>query len=127
MLEVANGEYGDYTDLMAKAATEPQWRLVPTIPKSRKLHLNLWVYELFFYFTVEDTKKYLTHQNSFSNHDNKTEVLVQPPTEWFKLCILINRTLLQLYRDWVRYLLDIYFYCLDYLICDNAEKFHFPV
>lgn len=33
VLEVANGEYGNFTDLLAKAATENQWRTAVTSDK----------------------------------------------------------------------------------------------
>lgn len=35
MLEVANGEYGNYTELLAKAATENQWRTTVTSAKRK--------------------------------------------------------------------------------------------
>ncbi|XP_971735.2 ATP-binding cassette sub-family G member 1 [Tribolium castaneum] len=79
LLEVANGEYGNFTDFLAKAATENQWRTAVTSDKLEN-KINEKTEN-----TVENAK---TYQHT------------QPPSELFKFYILVKRSFLQMYRDW---------------------------
>ncbi|XP_063905450.1 ATP-binding cassette subfamily G member 4 isoform X2 [Zophobas morio] len=83
LLEVANGEYGNFTDLLAKTALENQWRTALT-PKKLENEISL--------YTHQYTQTMGSYQQSL--------VLTSQASEWFKFCILVKRSFLQLYRDW---------------------------
>jgi ATP-binding cassette subfamily G (WHITE) protein 1 len=83
VLEVANGEYGNYTELLAKAATENQWRTTVT---SAKLESEI----------CEKSDEYVEPLESYQG----SLIHTTPPSEWFKFCVLVKRSFLQLYRDW---------------------------
>ncbi|XP_068906678.1 ATP-binding cassette subfamily G member 4-like isoform X2 [Tenebrio molitor] len=83
LLEVANGEYGNYTELLAKAATENQWRTTVT---SAKLESEI----------CEKSDEYVEPLESYQG----SLIHTTPPSEWFKFCVLVKRSFLQLYRDW---------------------------
>lgn len=51
---------------------------------------NLWSLSV----ETEEVKEYDPNQsNCFAS--------IEPPSEWAKFCTLFNRSLLQIYRDWV--------------------------
>ncbi|XP_019865848.1 ATP-binding cassette sub-family G member 1 isoform X2 [Aethina tumida] len=85
LLEVANGEYGNFTEVLAKAAQEKKWRKNVTIPK----------------LELEDQNNYPTIGADEPIYESK-EVRHQytPPSEINKFLILLHRTFLQIYRDW---------------------------
>ncbi|CAH0560101.1 unnamed protein product [Brassicogethes aeneus] len=79
LLEVANGEYGIVTDMLAQAAVEKNWRKVAKLEEEeRNNSIDLDIYPA----DSHSTKQYT------------------PPSEFKKFFILLRRTFLQIYRDW---------------------------
>ncbi|XP_017775627.1 PREDICTED: ATP-binding cassette sub-family G member 4-like isoform X2 [Nicrophorus vespilloides] len=77
LLEVANGEYGNFTEKLAKFSTETNFRM------------------------LEPSDILVTEKEPCKDeHSKKTTVLIQAPSEWYKFQILFQRCLIQLYRDW---------------------------
>ncbi|XP_018330203.1 ATP-binding cassette sub-family G member 1 isoform X2 [Agrilus planipennis] len=92
LLEVANGEYGDFTQELAKTAKESKWRTSSTPPKKI---LEEW--------KNANRDLYIQGNNNNNNTDqdiNKTMILIYPPSEILRYWILLNRFLIQMYRDW---------------------------
>ncbi|XP_015607145.1 ATP-binding cassette sub-family G member 1 [Cephus cinctus] len=77
MLEVVNKEYGNFNEQLAIAAQQDDWRDVPGGITKKKSEIS---------------RRY--------SDDGKTTVLVSSPSEFARFCILLNRCIVQLYRDW---------------------------
>lgn len=77
MLEVVNKEYGDFNEQLATACKERNWRSLPTI---KNIHMP------------EVTRRY--------SDEGKTTVLINTPSEMSRFWVLLNRCMVQLYRDW---------------------------
>ncbi|XP_065159986.1 ATP-binding cassette subfamily G member 4-like isoform X5 [Atheta coriaria] len=80
LLEVANCEYGDFNDKLVKATRESNWRIKP---KPHKLQL-----------IQQPSRSHLL------TNEERTMVLVQKPSEFYRFRVLLLRNLIQLYRDW---------------------------
>lgn len=53
VLEVMNGDYGNYTDLLAKATQEKCWRNIPSTAKCKYVvHLGLLANPVFFHRNI---------------------------------------------------------------------------
>lgn len=85
LLEVANGEYGNFTEHLSKTAKELNWRSVYSSSKTVE---------------VEEENPTSIEEFTISDNEKKEFILNAPPSEWNKFLVLINRSLLQLYRDW---------------------------
>lgn len=82
LLEVANGEYGNFTDHLAKTANDLNWRSVCALPR------------------LEIQEELTTNENEYKPVEKTMAVTYISPTEWTKFLVLLNRSFLQLYRDW---------------------------
>ncbi|KAJ8679391.1 hypothetical protein QAD02_015178 [Eretmocerus hayati] len=78
IIEVITKEYGDFTDTLVNAATDRSWRATTPV------------------------KSILYHSDSVLkyNDENKTTVLIRPPSELHKFFVLTERSAIQLFRDW---------------------------
>lgn len=80
MIEVVTKEYGDFNERLAAVAavSERSWRATSSV------------------------KSILYHSDSIFKHlkENKTTVLIQPPSELSKFWVLLHRCIIQLFRDW---------------------------
>ncbi|XP_065159984.1 ATP-binding cassette subfamily G member 4-like isoform X3 [Atheta coriaria] len=85
LLEVANCEYGDFNDKLVKATRESNWRIKP---KPHKLQL-----------IQQPSRSHLL------TNEERTMVLVQKPSEFYRFRVLLLRNLIQLYRDWTTFYL----------------------
>lgn len=74
LLEVANGDYGDYTDRLSKASENSQWRTI----------------------TVKSTET-TGNKNGITSRSSD---ISYPPSELSRFWTLLKRTGLQLHRDW---------------------------
>ncbi|XP_055371508.1 ATP-binding cassette sub-family G member 1 [Condylostylus longicornis] len=83
LLEVTNGEYGDYTKAMVEAAKDTKWRRYDL--ESNSIHSKIKERS-----DHNGTKKIKSYQN---NH-------IYPPDELFRLWVLLGRCYVQFYRDW---------------------------
>lgn len=72
--EVANGDYGNFSQQLAISAQDSRWRGNSSI----------------------STKS----EEAGEKEDQRTTVLIQPPSEWTKLWVLLYRNMIQLHRDW---------------------------
>lgn len=84
MIEVVSKEYGNFNEQLAIAATDLRsWRLVNPI-KSQ------------LYTAVNGANR------GVDNYGNqgKATVLINPPSEFTRFWVLLNRCTIQLYRDW---------------------------
>ncbi|CAI6348552.1 unnamed protein product [Macrosiphum euphorbiae] len=77
ILEVVTGEYGNFTSQLKTAAIDKSWRTPPQIADSRTLL-----------------------KRKSKNAGPTSLVLVNQPSEFNKLLVLIHRSLMQVYRDW---------------------------
>ncbi|GLV37362.1 uncharacterized protein CBL_10671 [Carabus blaptoides fortunei] len=88
LMEVANGDYGNFTSQLASAVnTSPgSWRQIRSGPNSNNGTSQIMV----------DNEK----SNGTDHPVSKTMVLITPPSEWTKFGILLNRSVVKMYRDW---------------------------
>lgn len=88
LMEVANGDYGNFTIQLATAAKSSPgcWRQIQSDPKSSNGSAQI----------ISDNEK----NNGREHSVTKTMVLITPASEWTKFLILLNRTFVRLYRDW---------------------------
>lgn len=93
MLEVANGEYGDFTPQMAKAAIDDRWRVPSAYLTTNETVENLQPIDQ---FEMEPTKTPATRMNS-----NDSSYVHKVPSEWAKFWVLVGRCHIHYYRDWV--------------------------
>ncbi|KAF5308850.1 hypothetical protein FQR65_LT00550 [Abscondita terminalis] len=82
LLEVANGEHGNFTEHLSEKAKALNWR---SVYSSSRLE-------------AEEEVGNVIHE--FLSMDHPTKEVNALPSEWAKFLVLINRSLLQLYRDW---------------------------
>lgn len=117
MLEVTNKEYGNFTKALAKAATDPSWRLAPLVDRLGGGGGGGGVPAAL----PPCPPAYDSNHNDAIYQGHRKEVavvvpLVGPvdqlpgkmadqsqrrPSEFAKLLILMKRSNIQLYRDWV--------------------------
>ena len=76
-IEVVSGEYGDFSDHLAAAATDASWR--SSVPLKIEKFNGL-------------IRRY--------SEEGKTTVLINSPSEFTKFGVLVRRCFVQLYRDW---------------------------
>lgn len=76
-IEVVSGEYGDFSNQLAAAATDSSWRSSGTLKSDKFNGL---------------TRRY--------SEEGKTTVLITSPSEFIKFGVLVRRCVIQLYRDW---------------------------
>lgn len=88
LLEVANGDYGNFTDELAKAAncSSTCWRSIRTLP------IEECANSLITDYAQQKAEK----GDAFT----KALILVNAPTEWTKFKILIHKSIMIQYRDW---------------------------
>ncbi|XP_026476016.1 ATP-binding cassette sub-family G member 4-like [Ctenocephalides felis] len=89
LLEVANKEYGDFTEQMNFAAQDNSWRSDDDPEKLQMISIER-----------ENHHNNNTLKPSDSEEFAKTMVLVGPASEFCKFWILLQRCFVQLYRDW---------------------------
>ncbi|XP_012259311.1 ATP-binding cassette sub-family G member 1 [Athalia rosae] len=77
IIEVVNKEYGNFNEQLATACREGNWRGPPAI---KNIHVP------------EITRRY--------SDEGKATVLINPPSEFTRFWVLLNRSFIQLYRDW---------------------------
>ncbi|KAF5299606.1 hypothetical protein FQA39_LY11521 [Lamprigera yunnana] len=80
LLEVANGEYGNFTEHLSRIAKEVKWT------------------GIFSSTRLEVIEERCAQEKTVFSDENVT--LRKSPSEWNKFVVLFNRSLLQLYRDW---------------------------
>ncbi|KAI2474077.1 ATP-binding cassette sub-family G member 1 isoform X5 [Diabrotica virgifera virgifera] len=80
IMEVVSGEYGDHIDQLAVAAQDKKWQNIPTIKLS-------------------DTPAIDSKDNNIIYSDENV-TLSKSPSEWKRFFILLQRSSVQLYRDW---------------------------
>lgn len=100
LLEVANGEYGNFTYQLAKAAISDQWR--ESTP-------NVYIRDEYDDHS-DDRISYETDEKRISCYTKTSEScsgklslksgIRITPSEWTRLWVLISRCNVQLYRDW---------------------------
>ncbi|XP_053665593.1 ATP-binding cassette sub-family G member 1 [Anopheles marshallii] len=113
LLEVTNKEYGNFTKALAKAATDPSWRLNPLVPVVDRLGSGVPAAG-----TLACPPAYDSNHNDaiYQGHRKEVESLTvtveqlptkmnqkhqqHRPSEFAKLLILMKRSNIQLYRDW---------------------------
>lgn len=79
MIEVVSKEYGNFNEQLAVVASDvDNWR-TPTTVKTHVISSNF-------------VRRY--------SDEGKTTVLITPPSEFTKFWVLLNRCMIQLYRDW---------------------------
>ncbi|XP_035794876.1 ATP-binding cassette sub-family G member 1-like [Anopheles albimanus] len=110
LLEVTNKEYGNFTETLAKAATDPSWRLVvPTVtvlppppPPTYDSNHNDAEYQGAHRILeeLEPTDAALPLTKEPAGIPVKPEQPHRKPSEFAKLLILMKRANIQLYRDW---------------------------
>ncbi|VVC25424.1 ABC transporter-like,P-loop containing nucleoside triphosphate hydrolase,ABC transporter [Cinara cedri] len=77
IMEVVTGEYGNFTSQLKTAAIDNSWRTPPQI---------------------SDTRELVKRKSKIPGLTSL--VLVNQPSEFNKLLVLIHRSLMQVYRDW---------------------------
>ncbi|XP_046615200.1 ATP-binding cassette sub-family G member 4-like [Neodiprion virginianus] len=94
IIEVINKEYGNFNEQLAIASCEENWRAPPVIK-----NINL-----------QEMDRRLSEEG-------KAKVLINPPSELSRFWTLLNRNLVQLYRDWtVTHLKLILHFCVGVLL-----------
>ena len=79
MIEVVSKEYGNFNDQLALAANgNRSWRSV----------------------AADKTQIYSINGVERYNNEGKATVLINPPSEFTRFWVLLNRCVIQLYRDW---------------------------
>ncbi|KAJ8949889.1 hypothetical protein NQ318_010523 [Aromia moschata] len=81
-LEVVNGEYGNYTEILTNAAQNRQWRRA--IPKIQ----------------ITDQKAEIKNAETLVYNNDQYKIVYESPTEWTRFWILLSRCGVQLFRDW---------------------------
>lgn len=97
-MECVNGDYGDYTNVLAEAAAKPEWKhdyqaidMVSSTLKEVQI------------VKMSEASELYNGKRRFSlahNHNNNNKHLYPPP-EWMRLWLLIGRCHVQIFRDWV--------------------------
>lgn len=77
IIEVVCKEYGNFNEQLTIACRERNWRALPAVK-------NIQVSDI----------------NKRNSVEGKATVLINPPSELTRFWILLNRCLIQLYRDW---------------------------
>lgn len=91
-MEVANCEYGNFNKDLAKKSSDSRWRT--PIEDEIRTHDSP--------VSLSKTLTRTTHTQRPSLAETcKATVLITPPSEISKFGVLLNRTLVQLCRDWV--------------------------
>lgn len=89
VLEIANKEYGDFNQQLAKASKDDRWRLNSNFITDQ-------INSSFQHFQIEGEKNVVCRNNS-----NESKELHVPPSEWTKFLLLVGRCNVHYYRDWV--------------------------
>lgn len=90
VLEVANKEYGDFSQQLTNAAKDDRWRLNSNFIADQ-------FHSSFQHFQIEGDKTAVCRNNS-----NESKELHIPPSEWTRFLLLVGRCRIHYYRDWVR-------------------------
>ncbi|KAM7353103.1 ATP-binding cassette sub-family G member 1 isoform 1-T4 [Cochliomyia hominivorax] len=94
LLECVNGDYGDYTNALAEAATQPEWKYDYIDSDSMSSSLkNVQIVKMSETSKYDNDKKSLSITQTANKH-------MYPPPEWMRLWLLIGRCHVQIFRDW---------------------------
>jgi hypothetical protein len=100
VLEVANGEYGNFTHQLSKSAIDNRWRASQLFISNQ--------YDTFDALVdvsgaADNEKNSLRARDTQDMQSQKSiDSGVMVPSEMYRLWVLIKRCNVQLYRDWVR-------------------------
>lgn len=93
VLEVVNGEYGNFQMQLVQAATDERWRInskhLNVKPNVRQVSQRLEIIESL----DEDPSDYIKEYDQNVRHSN--------PTEWTRFIVLMARCSVHSHRDWV--------------------------
>lgn len=117
LLEVANGEYGNFTYQLAKAAISGQWRTSTT---------NVYIRDEYDNSSEEriddgisngtDEKRISVYTKTSEDFSGKVSLKPQgvriTPSEWTRLWVLISRCNVLLFRDWTVTHLKLFLHCI---------------
>lgn len=93
MIEVASGDFGEYTDRLIKVGQEPTWRSNNNSENTDK------VSQINSQATLD--KDALVNVAPQDNENTmKSVILVNPPSEFYRFRILLYKCYIQMYRDW---------------------------
>uniref|UniRef100_A0A1B0CMJ5 ABC transporter domain-containing protein n=1 Tax=Lutzomyia longipalpis TaxID=7200 RepID=A0A1B0CMJ5_LUTLO len=97
IIEVANGDYGNFTYSLAKAATDNRWRSSQLCIMDRALG------------SKDNRSSFISDSSNSSSSDNPSTTSItssrhiERPSEWSRFGTLMNRCKLQCFRDWCVY------------------------
>lgn len=103
LLEVANGEYGNFNYQLAKAAISEQWRTSTTTVYIRDDYDNNSERNVDGISNDTDEKRISVYTKTSDNVSGKLSLkpgIRITPSEWTRLWVLISRCNILLFRDW---------------------------
>lgn len=103
LLEVTNGEYGNFTYQLAKAAISEQWRTSTTTVYIRDDYDNNSERNVDGISNDTDEKRISVYTRTSDNNSGKLSLksgIRITPSEWTRLWVLISRCNVLLFRDW---------------------------
>ncbi|XP_059616488.1 ATP-binding cassette subfamily G member 4 isoform X2 [Phlebotomus argentipes] len=94
IIEVANGDYGNFTHTLAKAATDNRWR------SSQLCIMDRAIGEKTNRSSFVSDSSNSSSENTPSTTSITSSKHIERPSEWHRLRILMYRCRLQCFRDW---------------------------